>query len=106
MDFLVAMHGLGAALRSDGDGIQALLEYFLARPVPVCATLLDAAQSAGQITSGTQAYELMRGVGHLCGGVAIAATGLPEPPALVVSQGFGATKHDRIDRPTTASSSG
>jgi hypothetical protein len=34
--------------------------------VPVCAELLDAAGDAGEIRPGTQAYELMRGIGNLC----------------------------------------
>jgi hypothetical protein len=34
--------------------------------MPVCAHLLDAAATAGEIRSDTDAYELLRGVGNLC----------------------------------------
>lgn len=66
VDFLVTKHGLAAALRSDSAGFDALHAYFLDRLVPVCAELLDAAESAGEISSETDAYELMRGIGNLC----------------------------------------
>ncbi|MFC4036694.1 TetR/AcrR family transcriptional regulator [Streptomyces polygonati] len=68
VDFLVTKHGLANALRSDSGGFEALHSYFLDRLVPVCAQLLDAAAEAGEIRPGTQAYELMRGVGNLCVG--------------------------------------
>lgn len=66
VDFLVTKHGLAAALRSDSAGFDGLHAYFLDRLVPVCAQLLDAAESAGEISSETDAYELMRGIGNLC----------------------------------------
>ncbi|MCY9784371.1 TetR/AcrR family transcriptional regulator [Nocardiopsis sp. EMB25] len=66
IDFLVTKHGLANALGSDGGGFDALHAYFLDRLVPVCAGLLDAAVDAGEIRPGTQAYELMRGIGNLC----------------------------------------
>src|SRR2546430_1738120 len=66
VDFLVTKHGLAAALRSDSAGFDGLHAYFLDRLVPVCAQLLDAAESAGEISPGTDAYELMRGIGTLC----------------------------------------
>jgi AcrR family transcriptional regulator len=65
VDFLVTKHGLANALQSD-SGFDALHTYFLDRLVPVCAQLLDAAVDAGEIRSGTHAYELMRGIGNLC----------------------------------------
>lgn len=65
-DFLVTKHGLANALQSDSGGFQSLHTYFLDRLVPVCAQLLQAAADAGEITSGIQAYELMRGIGNLC----------------------------------------
>jgi AcrR family transcriptional regulator len=68
VDFLVTKHGLANALHSDSSGFDALHAYFLDRLVPVCAQLLDAAVDAGEITPGTQAYELMRGIGNLCVG--------------------------------------
>ncbi|MBM0233294.1 TetR/AcrR family transcriptional regulator [Micromonospora sp. STR1_7] len=66
IDFLVTKHGLANALRSDTGGFDALHTYFLDHLVPVCAQLLDAAVDAGEITPGTGALELMRGIGNLC----------------------------------------
>ncbi|WP_344579320.1 TetR/AcrR family transcriptional regulator [Streptomyces lunalinharesii] len=66
VDFLVTKHGLADALQSDSDRFTALHAYFLDRLLPVCAHLLDAAVEAGDITPGTQPYELMRGIGNLC----------------------------------------
>lgn len=66
VDFLVTKHGLAGALQSDSGGFAALHEYFLDRLLPVCTQLLDAAVAAGEIRPGTEAYELMRGVGNLC----------------------------------------
>jgi len=66
VDLLVTKHGLAAALRSDSAHFDALHSYFLDRLVPVCTRLLDAAAASGEISSGVQAYELMRGVGNLC----------------------------------------
>jgi AcrR family transcriptional regulator len=68
VDFLVTKHGLANALQSDSSGFDALHTYFLDRLVPVCAQLLDAAVTAGEIRPGTDAYELMRGIGNLCAG--------------------------------------
>ncbi|MEV7682448.1 TetR/AcrR family transcriptional regulator [Streptomyces sp. NPDC088341] len=68
VDFLVTKHGLAAALQSDDSGFDTLHAYFLDRLVPVCAQLLDAAAAAGEIRSGMDALELMRGVGNLCVG--------------------------------------
>jgi AcrR family transcriptional regulator len=66
VDFLVTKHGLANASRSDSSGFDGLHTYFVDRLLPVCAQLLDAAVTAGEIRSGTQPYELMRGVGNLC----------------------------------------
>jgi AcrR family transcriptional regulator len=66
VDFLVTKHGLADAMQSDSSGFAALHGYFLDRLLPVCARLLDAAVEAGEIRAGTQAYELMRGIGNLC----------------------------------------
>ncbi|MBB5935061.1 TetR/AcrR family transcriptional regulator [Streptomyces zagrosensis] len=66
VDFLVTKHGLATAMQSDSSGFDALHAYFLDRLVPVCAQLLDAAVTAGDIRPGTHAYELMRGIGNLC----------------------------------------
>ena len=66
VDFLVTKHGLAKALQSDSSTFETLHTYFLDRLVPVCAQLLDAAVIAGEITPGTDAYQLMRGIGNLC----------------------------------------
>jgi AcrR family transcriptional regulator len=66
VDFLVTKHGLAAALRADSAGFETLHAYFLDRLVPVCADLLQAAATAGEIHSDLEAYELLRGVGNLC----------------------------------------
>jgi AcrR family transcriptional regulator len=66
VDFLVTKHGLAGALHSDSGGFEALHAYFLDRLVPVCQQLLDAAEAAGEVSPGTHAYELMRGIGNLC----------------------------------------
>jgi AcrR family transcriptional regulator len=66
VDFLVTKHGLAGVLQSDNSGFETLHAYFLDRLVPVCTQLLDAAAAAGEIRSGVEAYELMRGVGNLC----------------------------------------
>ncbi|MFC8194537.1 TetR/AcrR family transcriptional regulator [Streptomyces sp. NPDC060006] len=68
VDFLVTKHGLAAVLQSDNAGFDALHAYFLDRLVPVCAQLLEAAEAAGEIDPGLEAYVLMRGVGNLCVG--------------------------------------
>ena len=66
VDFLVTKHGLAAAMQSDAAAFETLHAYFLDRLVPVCAQLLDAAAAAGEIRGGTDAFELMLGVGNLC----------------------------------------
>ena len=65
-DFLVTRHGPAEALQSDEPAFETLHAYFLDRLVPVCAQLLDAAATAGEILPGADAYELLRGVGNLC----------------------------------------
>ncbi|OON72079.1 TetR/AcrR family transcriptional regulator [Streptomyces tsukubensis] len=69
VDFLVTKHGLAAVLQSDDPCYDPLHSYFLERIVPVCAQLLDAAATAGEIHPGQDPYELMRGVASLCAGV-------------------------------------
>jgi AcrR family transcriptional regulator len=66
VDFLVTKHGLAKALQSDDAAFETLHAYFLDRLVPVCAQLLDAAATAGEIRPGMDAFELMFGVGNLC----------------------------------------
>ncbi len=66
VDFLVTKHGLAAAMQSDTAGFETLHAYFLDRLVPVCAALLEAAHSSGEIRSDVRALDLMRAVGNLC----------------------------------------
>jgi len=66
VDFLVTKHGLAEALQSDDAAFETLHAYFLDRLVPVCAQLLDAAATAGEILPDMDALELLRGVGNLC----------------------------------------
>ena len=68
VDFVVTKQGLAAVLQSDDHCFDPLHSYFLDRLVPVCDQLLEAAANAGEIHSGQEAYELMRGVGGLCAG--------------------------------------
>lgn len=68
VDFLVTKHGLAAVLQPDNAGFDTLHAYFLDRLVPVCDQLLDAAAGRGEIRSGLEGLELMRGVGNLCVG--------------------------------------
>ncbi|WP_413798506.1 TetR/AcrR family transcriptional regulator [Streptomyces iranensis] len=68
VDFLVTKHGLAAVLQSDDPCFDPLHSYFIDRLLPVCTQLLDAAVASGEIRSGQDAYELMRGVGGLCAG--------------------------------------
>jgi AcrR family transcriptional regulator len=68
VDFVVTKQGLAAVLQSDDPCFDPLHSYFLDRLVPVCAELLDAAAESGEIRSGLDAYELMRGIGGLCAG--------------------------------------
>ena len=66
VDFLATKHGLADVLQSDRASFDALHAYFLDRLVPACAQLLEAAARAGEVTPGTDAYELLRGIGNLC----------------------------------------
>ena len=66
VDFLVTKHGLPGAL-SQGDGFEALHDYFLERLVPVCGELLAAAAGSGEnARPELQALEFMRAIGNLC----------------------------------------
>ncbi len=66
VNFLITKHGLARALQSDKAAFETLHAYFLDRLVPVCAQLLDAAATAGEILPDMDAYELLLGVGNLC----------------------------------------
>jgi AcrR family transcriptional regulator len=72
VEFLVTKHGLAGALQGDSAGSDALHAYFIDRLVPVCNSLLEATfehRGAGHIAP-VDAYNLMRGIGNLCIGVA------------------------------------
>ncbi|PRY68334.1 TetR family transcriptional regulator [Glaciihabitans tibetensis] len=64
VDFLVTKHGLAGALQNDAAGFDALHTYFVARLLPVCETLLDAAIE--DTDERISAYSLLKGVGNLC----------------------------------------
>ncbi|MGW3606705.1 TetR/AcrR family transcriptional regulator [Micromonospora sp. NPDC005161] len=66
VDFLVTKHGLAEAMQSDDAAFQTLHAYFLDRLVPVCAQLLAAAATAGEIIPDMDALVLMHGIGNLC----------------------------------------
>src|SRR5699024_8363404 len=66
--FVVTKQGLDAVVQSDVSCYDPLHFYFLERLEPVCAALLRAAADAGEIRSGQDPYELLRGVGGLCAG--------------------------------------
>jgi AcrR family transcriptional regulator len=68
VDFVVTKQGLAVVLQSDEPCFDPLHSYFLDRLGPVCTRLLDAAAGSGEIRSGQDAYELMRGIGGLCAG--------------------------------------
>ncbi len=68
VDFLVTKRGLAAVLQSDDPCFDPLHAYFLERIVPVCAQLLHAAASTGEIRADQDPHELMRGVASLCAG--------------------------------------
>ncbi|MEU9188991.1 TetR/AcrR family transcriptional regulator [Streptomyces sp. NPDC048484] len=68
VDFVVTKQGLASVLQSDDPYFDPLHSYFLERLVPVCTELLKAAADSGEIRTGMDAYELMRGVGGLCAG--------------------------------------
>ncbi|MFI6340269.1 TetR/AcrR family transcriptional regulator [Streptomyces sp. NPDC050535] len=91
VDFVVTKQGLAVVLQSADPCFDPLHSYFLERLEPVCTQLLDAAVASGEIRSGQDAYELMRGVGSLCAGagnnprydarrlVKLLVAGLPRP---------------------------
>ncbi|MDR7384682.1 TetR/AcrR family transcriptional regulator [Promicromonospora iranensis] len=69
VDFVATKQGLATVLQSDDPCYDPLHTHFVERLEPVCARLLDSAASSGEIRSGQDPYELMRGVGGLCAGV-------------------------------------
>lgn len=71
VDFLVTKHGLAEALQSDDASFHVLHAYFLERLVPICADLLAAAVTAGEVRPELEALDLMRAVGNLSIGASI-----------------------------------
>lgn len=74
VEFLITKHGLASALQGDSAGSDALHAYFVARLVPVCGTLLDAALAHSHHARTVDAYNLLKGIGNLC----IGATNDPD----------------------------
>ena len=68
VDFLSTKHGLAATLQSGVPRFAPLHAYFLERLTPVCASLLDAAASAGQIGHEVNAGGFLFAIGNLCAG--------------------------------------
>lgn len=66
VEFLVTKHGLAAAMQSTGDSFDALHDYFETRLVPAVDSIIDAAESVGEIRPGVGAFELLRAIGNLC----------------------------------------
>lgn len=68
VDFLVTKRGLAAVFQSDDPCFDPLHSFFLERIVPVCAHLLQAAASTGEIRADQDPHELLRAVASLCAG--------------------------------------
>ncbi|MDQ1551339.1 MAG: hypothetical protein QOD50_761 [Actinomycetota bacterium] len=68
VDFLVTKHGLAEALQNDVVRFEVLHRAIIDRLVPVCALLLAAGTTAGEVRSAISPYGLMRGIGNLCVG--------------------------------------
>ncbi|MDX1873394.1 hypothetical protein SBI67_14830 [Mycolicibacterium sp. 120266] len=68
VEFLVTKHGLAAALQSGNARFEALHASFLERLLLVGTALLAAAEDAGEIRPGINAYGMLRGIGNLCAG--------------------------------------
>lgn len=66
VDFLVTKHGLAAAMRSGKSGFAAMQDSFLERLMPVCAEIIAAAASSGELRQEIGAFELMYAAGNLC----------------------------------------
>lgn len=63
--FIATKRGLSAALHSGDPTYDSLPGYFQQRFEPVLGALLDTAARAGEIRSGTDPYDLLRGIGNL-----------------------------------------
>ena len=65
-EFLATKRGLAAALHSGDPTFEALADYFWQRLGPALASLLDAAEAAGEIRTDVDAKDLLTAVAHLC----------------------------------------
>jgi hypothetical protein len=66
IDFVATKHGLAAALHSGDPAFSGLREYFEGHVGPALQILLDRAEHAGLIGSGTNALDLLGAIANLC----------------------------------------
>lgn len=66
VEFLVTKHGLAAAMQSAGNSFDALHDYFETRLVPAVASIVETAETAGELRPGIGAFALLRAIGNLC----------------------------------------
>jgi len=66
IDFVATKHGLAAALHSGDPAFSGLREYFEGHVGPALQILLDRAEDAGLIGSGTNALDLLGAIANLC----------------------------------------
>ena len=64
-DFMGTKKGLSAALHSGDPAFDALPGYFRGKLEPALRGLLEEAISSGQVRTGVNAFDLLRGVGNL-----------------------------------------
>lgn len=66
IDFVATKHGLAAALHSGDPAYSGLRDYFEEHAGPALQALLDRAEEAGMIGSGTNALDLLGAIANLC----------------------------------------
>ena len=66
IDFVATKHGLAAALHSGDPAFSGLREHFEEQVGPALQILLDRAEHAGLISSGTNALDLLGAIANLC----------------------------------------
>jgi AcrR family transcriptional regulator len=66
IDFVATKHGLAAALHSGDPAFSGLREHFEEHVGPALQILLDRAEDAGLIGSGTNALDLLGAIANLC----------------------------------------
>jgi len=66
IDFVATKHGLAAALHSGDPAYSGLREYFEEHAGPALQILLNRAENAGSIGSGTNALDLLGAIANLC----------------------------------------